>query len=162
RTNTRNVGPRLGIAWQPDRKTIMRSGYGIFWQAYPVGFGSYSVPTNNIPGNTTLAREQIPNLSYPLTPFLSQGAKPLPTVAGFDWIKRDIYVQHWNLTVARELTKNDAIQISYLGNHGLNLRRNLNINFFDPALRQRPNPKFTNINIETATGQNIYHALQVS
>jgi len=162
RTNTRNFGPRLGVAWQPDSKTIVRSGYGIFWQAYPVGFGSYSVPINNIPGNTTLLRQQIPSLSYPLEPFLSQGTRPLPTVAGFDWIKRDIYVQHWNLTVARELTKNDAIQISYLGNHGLNLRRNLNINFLDPALGQRPNPRFTNINIETATGQNIYHALQVS
>ena len=66
------------------------------------------------------------------------------------------------MTLARELTGNNAIQVSYLGNHGLNLRRNLNVNFFDPALGRRPNPKFTNINIETATGQNIYHALQVS
>jgi carboxypeptidase family protein/TonB-dependent receptor-like protein len=162
RANTRNFGPRLGVAWQPDSKTIVRSGYGVFWQAYPVGFGSYSVPVNNIPGNTTLNRLLIPTLSYPLGPFLSQGARPVPTVAGFDWIKRDIYVQHWNLTVARELTKNDAIQISYLGNHGLNLRRNLNINFVDRVNKLRPNPKFSDINIETATGQNIYHALQVS
>ena len=162
RANTRNFAPRLGVTWQPDRKTIVRSGYGVFWQAYPVGFGSYSVPVNNIPGNTTLNRIQIPNLSYPLAPFLSQGMRPAPTVAGFDWIKRDIYVQHWNLTVARELTRNDAIQISYLGNHGLNLRRNLNINFVDRVTKLPPNPKFSNINIETATGQNIYHALQVS
>ncbi|HEY8461987.1 MAG TPA: TonB-dependent receptor, partial [Blastocatellia bacterium] len=162
RANTRNFGPRLGVAWQPDGKTIVRSGYGIFWQAYPVGFGSYSVPVNNIPGNTTLDRRLIPSLAYPLEPFLSQGARPAPSVAGFDWIKRDIYVQHWNLTVARELTRNDAIQIAYLGNHGLNLRRNMNINFIDPATGLRPNPKFSAINIETATGQNIYHALQVS
>jgi hypothetical protein len=162
RANTRNFGPRLGIAWQPNSKTVVRSGYGIFWQAYPVGFGSYSVPINNIPGNTSLLRQQIPTLGFPLSQFLSQGTKPLPTVAGFDWIKRDIYVQHWNLTVARELWGNNAVQVSYLGNHGLNLRRNLNVNFFDPALGRRPNTKFTNINIETATGQNIYHALQVS
>jgi hypothetical protein len=44
----------------------------------------------------------------------------------------------------------------------------MNINFVDPALspdptiRLRPNQKFSDINIETATGQNIYHALQVS
>ncbi|MGH9914513.1 MAG: TonB-dependent receptor plug domain-containing protein, partial [Pyrinomonadaceae bacterium] len=162
RANTRNFAPRLGIAWQPDRKTIVRSGYGIFWQAYPVGFGSYVVPVNNIPGNAVLVRAQIPDLSFPLTPFLSQGSSPLPTVAGFDFVKRDIYVQQWNLTIARELSANDAIQISYLGNHGLNLRRNQNINFVDPELGMRPNPKFTDINIEAATGQNIYHALQVS
>ncbi|MBO0862916.1 MAG: TonB-dependent receptor [Chloracidobacterium sp.] len=162
RANTRNFAPRFGVAWQPGSKTVVRSGYGVFWQAYPVGFGSYSVPVNNIPGNTTLNRIQIPSLAYPLTPFLSQGAHPAPTVAGFDWIKRDIYVQQWNLTVARELTKNDAIQISYIGNHGLNLRRNLNINFVDPVTKLRPNTKFSDINIETATGQNIYHALQIS
>ena len=162
RTNTRNFGPRLGMAWQPDNRTIVRSGYGIFFQSYPVGAGSYTVPINNIPGNTTMLRQQIPSLAYPLTPFLSQGTRPLPTVAGFDWIKRDMYVQQWNLTVARELTRNDVIQIAYLGNHGLNLRRNINLNLFDPILGRRPNPKFTNINIETAAGQSIYHALQVS
>jgi hypothetical protein len=171
RTNTRNFGPRLGIAWQPDAKTIVRTGYGIFWQAYPVGFGSYSVPVNNIPGNTNLNRI-LPNpnnpsapsflFGFPLDPYLSQGSRPLPTVAGFDWIKRDIYTQQWNLTIGRELTSKDAIQIAYLGNHGLNLRRNLNINFPDYITKIRPNAKFSNINIETATGQNIYHALQVS
>lgn len=160
--NTRNFGPRLGVAWQPNSKTVVRTGYGIFWQAYPVGFGSYSVPVNNIPGNTTLLRTQIPTLAFPLNQFLSQGQAVIPTVAGFDWIKRDIYTQQWNLTVGRELTSKDAIQIAYLGNHGLNLRRNLNINFVNPVTGRRPNTKFSNINIETATGQNIYHALQVS
>jgi hypothetical protein len=161
RANTRNFGPRLGVAWQPDNKTIVRAGYGIFWQAYPVGFGSYSVPVNNIPGNASLFRSDIPTLSFPLNQFLSQGRVP-PAVAGFDWIKRDIYTQQWNLTVGRELTSKDAIQIAYLGNHGLNLRRNLNINFQDYLTKIRPYPNFGNIAIETATGQNIYHALQVS
>jgi hypothetical protein len=38
----------------------------------------------------------------------------------------------------------------------------LNINYFDPILGDRPNPRFADIFIETATGQNVYHSLQTS
>lgn len=162
RANTRNFGPRIGVAWQASRRWSFRSGYGVFWQAYPVGFGAYTVPLNNIPGNTTLLRQEIPALSYPLEPFLSQGPQPLPSVAGFDWIKRDTYVQQWNVTTVHGDPDRALIEIAYVGNHGLNLRRSLNINLLDPTTGLRPNPRFTDINLETNTGRNIYHALQVS
>ncbi len=160
--NLTDFGPRFAFAWQVTPKTVIRSGYGIFYQTYPVGFGAYSVPANNIPGNTTLSNLQIPNLSYPLTPFLSRGVAPPPTVSGFNWDKPDIYVQQWNFTVEQQLSDSTALTVAYVGNHGLNLRRNLNINFFDPALGRRPIPGFSDVNIETASGQDVYHSLQVS
>jgi hypothetical protein len=160
--NTKDFGPRLAVAWQAAKNTVIRTGYGIFFQDYPVGFGSYSVPTNNLAGNTTLLRQQIPNLSYPLTPFLSQGTAPLPTVAGFNWNKPDIYAQQWNFTVERQFGETNALTLAYVGNHGLNLRRNEDINFFDPTLGRRPIPGFADVNIETASGQSVYHALQAS
>jgi hypothetical protein len=49
-----------------------------------------------------------------------------------------------------------------VGNHGLNLRRNMNFNFYDPMLGKRPIDGFADVNIETATGQNIYHGAQFS
>ena len=52
---------------------MIRSGYGIYFQDYPVGFGPL-VPGNTVPGNVTLFQQQIPNLSYPYDPFLSQAA----------------------------------------------------------------------------------------
>jgi hypothetical protein len=64
--------------------------------------------------------------------------------------------------VGTQLTPNTAFQVAYVGNHGMNLRRNMNINFYDPTLGRRPNPNFADINIEGNTGQSIYHALQVS
>ncbi len=160
--NTKDFGPRFAFAWQVTPKTIVRSGYGIFYQDYPVGFAEYSVPTNNIPGNTTLVNQQIPNLSYPLTPFISQGTAPLPTVAGFNWNKPDIYAQQWNFTLERQLSQSSVLTVAYVGNHGLNLRRNLNTNFFDPALGVRPISGFADVNIETASGQSVYHSLQIS
>lgn len=161
-SNFKDFSPRFALAWQVSPRLVVRTGYGIFYQSYPVGFGAYSVPTNNIPGNTNLTRTEIPNLSYPLTPFVSQGTAPLPTVSGFNWTKPDIYSQQWNFTTAYQLTNTSTLQLAYVGNHGLNLRRDLNINLFDPALGRRPHPNFADINIETASGQNVYHSLQTT
>jgi Carboxypeptidase regulatory-like domain/TonB dependent receptor len=160
--NYNDWGPRLGIAWQVAPRVVVRTGYGIFYQVYPVGFGAYSVPTNNIPGNTNLTEAETPNLSYPLSQFVGQGTSPLPTVAGFNSNKPDIYSQQWNFTLAYALSGSQTLQVAYIGNHGLNLRRDLNINYFDPAIGARPNPNFADINIETASGQNVYAAMQVS
>ncbi len=162
RANKNDWGPRLGIAWQPTSKMVVRAGGGIFWQSYPVGFGSYSIPTNNIPGNATLLRQTIPTLSYPIVNFLSQGTAPAPAVAGFDWIRRDIYTEQWDFSIAREITPGTTFQAAYVGNRGLNLRRGYTINFFDPTLGRRPNTAFSNISIEGNTGQSTYNALQLS
>jgi hypothetical protein len=43
---------------------VIRSGYGIYFQDYPVGLGLF-VPGNTVSGNVTLLQQQIPNLSYP-------------------------------------------------------------------------------------------------
>ena len=71
--NNKDFGPRVGIAWSPTERLVIRSGYGIYVQDYPVGFGQL-VPGNTVPGNVTLLQQQIPNLSYPYDPFLSQAA----------------------------------------------------------------------------------------
>ncbi len=160
RANHNDWGPRLAIAWQAAPRVVIRTGYGIFYQDYPVGFGAYSVPTNNIPGNTTLLQQQIPNLGYPLTQFVGQGIAPTPTVYGFNWNKPDIYAQQWNLTTAFQLTNASTLQVAYVGNHGLNIRRDIDINYYDPQIGARPNPNFADIFLETASGQNIYHSLQ--
>ena len=162
RPNKNDWGPRLGIAWQPTSKTVVRAGSGLFWQAYPVGFGSYSIPVNNIPGNASILRQTVPALSFPIASYLSQGTAPLPSVAGFDWIRRDIYTEQWDLSVARDIGGGAAIQAAYVGNRGLNLRRGYTINFIDPTLGSRPNPLYSNISIEGNTGQSTYNALQLS
>jgi hypothetical protein len=160
--NNKDFGPRVGIAWSPTERLVLRSGYGIYFQDYPVGFGQF-VPGNTVPGNVTLLQQQIPNLSYPYDPFLSQAATPpLPNVNGFPWHKADIYSNQWNLSVADQFSQNMSFQVAYVGNHGVNLWREEGINYFDPALGVRPNPIFGNITLQTNSGFSSYNALQLS
>jgi hypothetical protein len=159
--NYKNFGPRLGISWQPYSKLVIRTGYGIFFQQFPPGWG-YSVAANTIPGNTTLLRSNIPNLRYPVEPFIAAGTAPLPNVEGFNPNKPEIYAQQWNLTLIHELPGNSSIQAAYVGNHGLNLTRQRNINFFDPALGRRPIPNVANVTMLFNDAQSVYHAMQLS
>lgn len=159
--NKKNFAPRFAIAWQPFKKTMIRTGYGIFYQQYPPGFG-YSVALNTIPGNTTILRQQVPLLAYPVEPFASGGTVALPNVEGFNWDKPEMYAQQWNFTITQELPGSTSFQAAYVGNHGINLRRARNINFFDPSLGRRPISQFANVNVEFNDAQSIYHGLQTS
>jgi Carboxypeptidase regulatory-like domain len=159
--NKTNFSPRTGVAWQVTKRIMARAGYGIFYQAYPVGFGS-NIVTNNLPGNTTLLRSQIPLLSYPINPFLSQGSLALPSVSGFDPNRHDNYAHQWNVTLGFALTESTALTTAYVGNHSLNLRRSENINLINPATGARPIAGFSNVNIEMNNGQGIYDGLQIN
>jgi hypothetical protein len=161
--NNKDFGPRVGIAWSPTQRLVIRSGYGIYFQVYPVGFGSYFVPENTVPGNVTLLQQQVPNLSYPYDPFLSQAATPPPpNVNGFPWHNPDVYSNQWNLSVAEQFSQNMSLQVAYVGNHGVNLWREEGINYFDPTIGARPNPNFGNITLQTDSGFSSYNALQLS
>lgn len=162
RMNKHDFAPRVGFAWSPQEKMVVRGSFGIFYQDYPVGFGSYNVPLNNIPGNYTLLGTQTPGLSYPYTSFVDQGVAPPPTVYGFPTYKPDIYSNQWNLSTAYELTRTTAIQLAYVGNHGVNIGSAFDINYYDPALGHRPNTNFGDIFLIANTGFSSYNGFQVS
>ncbi|MCS7024609.1 MAG: TonB-dependent receptor [Bryobacteraceae bacterium] len=156
-----NFAPRLGLAWQPFRRFAIRTGYGLFFQQFAPGHGN-NVALNTQPGNAQLVRQQIPDLSWPLTPFLSQGLTPPPVANGFHWDKPDLYTQQWNFTLLGELPAAFSLEIGYVGNRGINLRRNVNINWIDPAVGRRPLPQFSRVGIEFANATSNYHALQAN
>jgi hypothetical protein len=106
----------------------------------------------------------IPSLSYPLTPFLSQGSLSLPSVYGYDPNRHDTYAHQWNFTTQTAITHSMGLSVAYVGDHGINLRRQLNINYPDPNApnKARPIAGFSNVNIEQNTGMSSYNGLQVA
>ncbi|MBV8818723.1 MAG: TonB-dependent receptor, partial [Acidobacteriaceae bacterium] len=159
--NKKNFAPRFAIGWQPFRKTVIRTGYGIFYQQYPPGLGSGAI-TNTVPGNFTLLQQNIANLSYPVTPFVTQGTAPPPAYLAFNQHHPDWYAQQWNVTVNQELPSQFALSVAYIGNHAINLRTQRILNLFDPTLGRRPFPQYGNITVENDDAQSVYDGLQVS
>lgn len=58
RTDPNNIGPRFGFAYSPDRKTVIRGGFGLF-------YSQINIQVANIAA--TLAGEQVSQVFVPLT-----------------------------------------------------------------------------------------------
>ncbi|GAB4116010.1 MAG: hypothetical protein Kow001_16870 [Acidobacteriota bacterium] len=125
--------PRLGIAYAYDEKTVIRTGYGIFYhQAYCPGWGgcmnldgynatpSFSSTQSGLQAAFILSQGFPQNFERP--PFLEadfrngQGTLYRPFEAN-----RRAYSQQWNLTIEREVGKDMMVSAAYVGNTGTRL-----------------------------------------
>ncbi len=128
----KNIAPRIGIAYQLDPKTVIRSGYG---RSFDIGvFGTLfgHVVTQNLP---VLANQNLTNagantaafslatgpagFAFPAIP--SSGLIPIPN--GLSAKVRDNpqllpTVDAWNLSVQRQLTQSVSATLAYVGNKG--------------------------------------------
>ena len=126
----RGYQPRFGAAYSITPKTVVRTGYGVFSDA----FGAVGQNEESNHGNWPFAYSQTLgslNLTTP-TAFI-QDPFPGPPVAtptalglaqgmNFDTSSsRTGYVQEWNFSVQRQLTPSLMLEASYVGSHGLKL-----------------------------------------
>ncbi|HYK40284.1 MAG TPA: TonB-dependent receptor, partial [Candidatus Eremiobacteraceae bacterium] len=104
RADRNNFAPRLGLAWKPFKKTLVRVGYGINYNLAQYGAiiqnFAFQPPFANTATNTTSVGALVSG--EPLT--LSEGFPPIPTSTvtnnfGVDPNYRLPYVQIWNLDI---------------------------------------------------------------
>ncbi len=123
-TYWRNFQPRFSLAYRPfnDTKTVVRAGFGIFTitNLGPLSFNNSGNPTsalhtytNSMTANGT-PLIQFPNTAPP-TIGVQYGGGGLDQ--GVDPNYRDPQANQWNLTVERQLTRNDSLRVSYVGMH---------------------------------------------
>lgn len=160
RADRNNFAPRLGIAWQLRPRWAIRTGYGLFFQQFAPGFGN-NIAQNTLTGNSQLVRQSIPDLAWPLDPFIARGTAALPVANGLNWDKPDLYAQQWNFTLLTALPGSLSLETAYVGNRGTNLRRSVNLNWLNPDTGRRAYPAFSRVNIDFANGQSNYHGLQL-
>jgi hypothetical protein len=160
RADRNNFAPRLGIAWQLRPRLAIRTGYGLFFQQFAPGFGN-NIAQNTLTGNSQLVRQSIPDLAWPLDPFIARGTAALPVANGLNWDKPDLYAQQWNFTLLTALPGSLSLETAYVGNRGTNLRRSVNLNWLNPDTGRRAYPAFSRVNIDYANGQSNYHGLQL-
>ncbi len=128
--------PRLGLAWRVNDRTVVRTGYGIFWLGNDVAFGfaPNGDPVNayNTPFLGTLDGSVTPNdtLSNPFPNGLTPPPGRSPDLQSLFWgqgitapvyDEKHAYAQQWNLDVQRELPGGTALSVTYAGSKGTHL-----------------------------------------
>jgi hypothetical protein len=177
-----NFSPRVGVAWDVtgEGKTIVRFGWGLFYDAFSQDFFVGQLPFNTFnPGPAYNPIGPAPILFSFSTVDQIQRGVPIFTdyldsdVFSIDRRARTPYVQNFNLNIQRELTKNVVLQLGYVGSKGTKLFRYRDINQpVNPAVSTgRPfdngpfapsGGTFFYVNQLETTANSNYNALQTS
>jgi hypothetical protein len=159
-----DFGPRAGLAYQLNSKTVLRMGGGMYY-VRDIGNAVFDIVRNipftirqNEPANPTT-----PNLFWNRL-FSRAGAPTFLLINQYG--ERTSYVNQWQASVQRELTKNMSLEVTYMGSTGIKLRRLTVYNNAEPgagaADARRPFPKFAgNFQNMNAPSNSNYHALQM-
>ena len=149
-TYRKAFGPRVGFAYSINSKTVLRGGYGIFYEALKEGsfadqdglgfFNKQTVTVAN--GGPTQIDNGVTHLFPTLGPFTPEGQNGnggvilVPANSG-----RPADIQTWNLDIQRQVIGNLMVSVAYVGSKGTHL----------PALNIIPNqvnPSFLSLGSE--------------
>ena len=161
--------PRVGFAYRLGDRTVLRGGYGMFYEAEGTSgrlnfnFLPFSMSeTVNATNPGTVVPTRTTADFFLGVPFGSSvgsvGWNPLTLDADFGTDQR------WNFGVQREIASRMSLEVNYVGTRGLNQQEAENINL-PPAgsgaiQTRRPYPRFGNMSIHSQARDTEYHALQ--
>jgi hypothetical protein len=100
-----------------------------------------NLPISNEVYAYSLSNKTIPNLSYPIEPFLAN-TPGIVSPRDDDRRRKDTYVEQWGLSVQRALPADFVGTLSYVGSRGVDLLTLSEVNVVDPATGVRPYPNF--------------------
>ena len=131
------IGPRLGLAYQIDPKTVLRAGFGVIYNqsgTTQLGYAAAGVATTAAYGSPGLGQPAmtlsggIPAANEPTWPVLSNGIFPSkaignqPLPAGIGLLDpnagRPARQMEWSVGVQREIFRDLVVEASYVGNVG--------------------------------------------
>jgi TonB-dependent receptor-like protein len=183
-----NWGPRGGLAWAITPKTVMRAGYGLYWDAVPAR-SQYAQndlelavwpDATAFAGTANLSANFLNGTAANIIQLQQQGfAVPLPTTNPWtpantfadDPRYKDAYSQQWQLEFQRELSPTMMVSAAYVGSKNgrlpysgfANTARQASPNGTSNAVIDalRPMPWVgANINYTQSIGVSHYNALQ--
>ncbi|MBS1798796.1 MAG: TonB-dependent receptor [Acidobacteria bacterium] len=150
-TRYRYFAPRTGFAYRATDNTVIRGGFGISYMPFADNNYAYNYPvrSNNSYGPQGLSAFTPAVLADGVTPATFQAGFPAPVpvpipangiipvttptlVAQAQYYVpldyKNPYVESWNLAVQQSLPYDMSLQIAYVGNHGVGIPGNIDIN----------------------------------
>ncbi|HZS44808.1 MAG TPA: TonB-dependent receptor, partial [Blastocatellia bacterium] len=117
-----DFGPRLGLAFRINDKTVLRSGYGLVWIEQAGITTPFTIP--QFPFLQTVGQRTLDSINPAFVLANGPTVAPIPLTPnaglgqGVFSVDRDLssgYVQQWNLGVQRELAGNLVVEVAYAG-----------------------------------------------
>lgn len=134
-------GPRLGVAYQWNNKTVIRAGYGwIYAQTNATGLGSYQFGNSLFAGYSKITSFASTNGGVTPGLILDQGFPPFtgtlpitdPTIANGGYADfmnqagdKQSSSQNWQANIQRDIGWSTVVDVAYVGNKGSRLPANL-------------------------------------
>ena len=144
--NYTDIGPRLGATYRLGEKTVLRSGFGMYYN--PNQMNSFTFLTNNppvAPVTTYTSDPANPTLSFS-NPTGQLAALPRPDMISPTRKLPSARKTQWSFDVQRELFRDVAVTLQYVGSNTINLDRSFFNNTPAPGPGavdpRRPSQKF--------------------
>jgi hypothetical protein len=158
--NYTNFDPRVGIAYAPTAKTVVRTGWGIYHGAAQNDDRNSALESSNT--RISLTSADVPNLSFPIEPFLGQAIAGGQTPRALNRHHKDLYAMEYGLSVQQNLPANFLLDAGYFGSSGRRLFARSFVNVIDPVTGQRPLPGFSAVDIKNDDGVSSFNSLHLS
>jgi hypothetical protein len=175
-----NFAPRLGISWNARRNTVVRAGYGFYYDY---------TPQNNLIANFTtsagIATNPVPSLSgspffvgaLTFDPTVWNGTSTNPANPVFTLVPagtpqsifvtdhnlRTPYVQSWSLNIQQEINRALAFEVGYVGSKGTKLTRLYDANQGrDSGINNPAFPQYAAVDVFSGGANSTYNGLQTT
>lgn len=125
------LGPRIGLAYQIDSKTVLRAGFGVVYNstASPTLPASNTAATNSLPPNsgqiTGLFKDGVPGSVQPKWPSFEPNVGMAPgSVVSMPLLMdpnsgRPARQLQWTVGLQREISHNLVVEAAYVANRGV-------------------------------------------
>jgi carboxypeptidase family protein/TonB-dependent receptor-like protein len=161
--NYHHIAPRIGLAWALWDKTVLRAGWGLFFNQ-----ASYNIQTALTENLPFYFNKSVNTASTTLTPTLEIKdillSSPGGAVggSGLNYKYRSEFADSWNLNIQRLIGSGIVVQASYFGSHvsGADNSTFENVPIPGPGAidPRRPNPLLSGFKMIRWDGYSLYHS----